>query len=44
MDKVETILRMPTKLRDEVTAKAAEMGLSRNAYILVMLQKGMKSA
>lgn len=44
MERVDTILRMPVKLRDEVTERAREMGLTRNAYILVMLQKGMKSA
>lgn len=41
MEKIQTGLRLPEKVRDKVAIKAEEIGLSLNDTILMMLHIGL---
>jgi len=42
VEKVQTTLRLPVELAGYVTAKADAIGISTNAFLMVLIDRGLK--
>jgi predicted DNA-binding protein len=42
-DLTQTGLRMPSELSDKLEAKAKEIGVSKNAFVLILLNLGWRA-
>jgi hypothetical protein len=40
---IQTGLRIPSELDNKITAKAKELGISKNAFLLVLIDLGFKA-
>lgn len=40
MDREQTTIRLPAKLKQQLQQEAARKGVSLNAYILILIDKG----
>ena len=40
MEKVQTTIRLPAELKEQLAQEASERGLSLNTYILILIDRG----
>ena len=43
MEREQTTIRLPADLKEEIQREADRKGMSFNMYILILLQRGLKS-
>lgn len=40
MEKIQTTIRLPAELKEQLAREASERGLSLNTYILILIDRG----